>query len=292
MGESISPASLSTFLNINRMGLPLVLEEIVCTIKKQYKLPAVTWTTARATKEDILILEREAITQSPFDKVNFRKEMWEAFQRGGVELVCKTSIYGKVLILKESNTDLNISWSLWGRILQGFDTPPTTRICWYAHPQKRELPTPGLDVGAEHVNGGYTLPCRTDAVVIYRLEEATRVLIHELLHATCTDPPGLPIELTEAKTETYAELFLVGYASRGSLTLAEKLWAEQSNWIHQLNSTLIVNHGVESLADYSARYTLARKDELKRLGVYLPDGTMRRVTSSRFTSAKLDKYLA
>lgn len=274
------------------MGLPLVLEEIVLTIKKQYSLPAVKWADEEPTEEDMKILEREAISQSPFDKVNFRKEMWEAFKVGRAEFLCKVCPYGKVLVIKESNTDLKMSWSLWGRILQGFDTPATTRICWYAHPQSRILPAPGTDVGAEHVNGGYTLPCRTDAIVIYRLEEATRVLIHELLHATCTDTPGSPVEFTEAKTETYAELFLIGYASGGSVKLAEKLWADQRNWIHSLNTTLAVDHGVQTMADYSARYTLARTAELTRLGLSLPSGSTRRVTSSRFTSAKLDKYLA
>lgn len=272
------------------MGLPLVLEEIVLNIKKQYTLPAVKWADAEPTEEDLQILEREALSQSPFDKVNFRKEMWEAYKADQAELLCKVCPYGKVLVLKELDTDLKMSWSLWGRILQGFGT--TARICWYAHPQPRILPTIGVDVGAEHVNGGYTLPCRTDAVVIYRLEEATRVLIHELLHATCTDTPGSTVELTEAKTETYAELFLVGYASRGSVTLAEKLWSDQRNWIHQLNTTLQVDHGVKSMADYSARYTLARTAELERLGLSLPTGSTRRVTSSRFTTAKFDKYLA
>ena len=273
------------------MGLPLVLEEIVLTIKTQYALPTVVWTDVAPTAEDMQILKREALAQSPFDKVNFRKEMWEMLQAAKADLLCKTSIYGKVLVIKEKNINLKISWPLWGRILQGFNTPSTARICWYAHPQKRQLPSPGIDVGAEHVNGGYTYPCRTDAVIIYRLEEATRVLIHELLHATCTDTLGLSIELTEAKTETYAELFLIGYASRGSLKLAEQLWAKQSKWIHELNTTLTVNHGVETLNDYSARYTVARKNELERIGIPLPIGKTRRTTSSRFTTEKLDKYL-
>lgn len=293
MGEPFSTIALSTILSFNRMGLPLVLEEIVLHIKKQYTLPAVMWETVQPTEEDLHVLEREAYSENPFDKVNFRKEMWETFKRGGAELFCKVCIYGKVLVMKQPSADLKISWSLWGRILQGFDTPSTTRICWYAHPRPRELPDVNIDVGAEHVNGGYTLPCRTDAVVIYRLEEGTRVLIHELLHATCTDNHDLPIELTEAKTETYAELFLVGYASRGSLKLAEELWAKQRNWIQQLNNTLAVDHGVQNLSDYSARYTLARTAELERLGIALPSTTStRRVTSSRFTTAKLDRYLA
>ena len=274
----------------NRMELPLVLQEIVDNIKIQYQLPEVKWTTGEPTAEDLYILEREVLQESQFDRVNFRKEMWGMFQRGDAELLCKVSKYGKVLVLKMRDHDLHMSWSLWGRILQGFDTPSTTRICWYAHPQKRELPLKGHLVAAEHVNGGYTIPCRTDAIVIYRLEEATRVLIHELFHASCTDNHDIPIELIEAKTETYAELFLVGYASRGSMSLAKKLWTKQSKWIHQQNATLRNNHGVKTLSDYSARYTMARKDELRDLGISLVAGKGKS-NSSRFTCAHLDKYL-
>lgn len=270
------------------MGLPLVLEEIVINIKKQYQqLREVTWHTAQPTEEDLQILKREAFDQNQFDKVNFKKQMWEALQKGDAELLCKVCTYGKVLVIKMRNTDLRISWSLWGRILQGFNVIPVARICWYAHPQARELPAVGIDVGAEHVNGGYTVPCRTDAVVIYRLEEATRVLIHELLHAMCTDAPDLPIELMEAKTETYAELFLVGYCSHGSMRLAEKLWMKQRDWIHKLNTTLSLDHGVKSLEDYSARYTIARRAELQRLGISLPVGGSKRTRSSRFTSKEI-----
>jgi hypothetical protein len=270
--------------------LPLVLQEIVENIKTQYHtLPDVRWVTTNPTEEDMLILKREAMTESKFDKVNFRKEMWEVLQKGSAELLCRQCKYGKVLVIRMKGEDLKISWSLWGRILQGFDVK--ARICWFAHPQKRELPGKGIAVAAEHVNGGYTFPCRTDAVVIYRLEEATRVLIHELLHASCTDNHELAIELTEAKTETYAELFLVGYASRGSMKLAEKLWSQQSNWIQELNTTLAANHGVRTLADYSARYTVARAEELKSLGISLPSSSTNRTTSSRFTTKKLDKFL-
>jgi hypothetical protein len=271
--------------------LPLVLQEIVENVKRQYDtLPDMRWVNAPPTEEDMLILKREAMSESRFDKVNFRKEMWNALQAGSAELLCRQCKYGKVLVIRMKGEDLKISWSLWGRILQGFDVK--ARICWFAHPQKRELPQKGSSVEAEHVNGGYTFPCRTDAIVIYRLEEATRVLIHELLHASCTDNHEFPIELMEAKTETYAELFLVGYASRGSTKLAEKLWSEQSNWIQELNTTLVANHGVRTLADYSARYTVARAEELKGIGIPLPATSNKRTTSSRFTTNKLDKFLA
>jgi hypothetical protein len=275
------------------MALPLVLQEIVANVKKQYEtMPEVKWSAATPTEEDMAILQREALTENPFDKVNFRKQMWSALQDGSAELLCKVCSYGKVLVICMKNTELktHISWPLWGRILQGFGLK-NVRICWYASPTKRILPAAGAKVGPEHVNGGYTMACDTNAVVIYRLEEATRVLIHEMLHASCTDHDHDAVEIKEAKTETYAELFLIGYASKGKPALAERLWRYQAEWIQEVNQTLVHSHGVRSFADYSARYTLGRIGELEKIGLKLPGSVKRSSASSRFTSPKLDKFL-
>jgi hypothetical protein len=270
--------------------LPLVLQEIVENVKKQFELPPVRWTDAAPTEEDMAILEREGLSENPFDKINFRKEMWTALQTGHAELLCRTCSYGKVLVICMKGADLGISWSMWGRILQGFGATGA-RICWYANPTKRLLPAEGHPVGPEHVNGGYTMPCEVTAVIIYRLEEATRVLIHEMLHATCTDHDHDATEIKEAKTETWAELFLIGYASKGNAHLAEKLWAKQAAWIQEVNKTLLDSHGVRSLADYSARYTLGRVEQLQTYGLEVPTATRKRTRSSRFTSPKLDAFL-
>ena len=270
--------------------LPLTLEEIVKTVKEQYKTPEPTWQAADPTDQDYAALRKEALSTDPFDKVQFRKKLWALFEKGGAELLCKVCEYGRVVILRPKGEKLGISWPFWGRILQGFNVP-SVRILWFVVPVPRLLPDLHEDVGPEHVNGGYTFPCNLDAVVIYRKEEATRVLIHEMLHATCTDDRSLPLEITEAKTETFAELFLVAYASKGSLALASKLWLLQAQWIQDLNTKLVKDHGVASLKDYSARYTVAREAELRRLGIELPKVSHRVMTSSRFTSPALDKWL-
>ena len=270
--------------------LPLVLQEIVNNVKKQYELPPVRWTDAVPTEEDMEILQKEALAKNDFDKINFRKEMWDALQSGDAELICRMCNYGKVIVICIKDTDLGISWATWGRILQGFGATGV-RICWYANPRKRLLPAEGHAVGPEHVNGGYTMPCEVTSVVIYRLEEATRVLIHEMFHATCTDHDHDPTEIKEAKTETWAELFLIAYAAKGRPALAERLWNNQANWIQEVNNALVESHGVRSLANYSARYTLARVEQLQKQGLTVPEGTRKRTTSSRFTSPKLDAFL-
>jgi hypothetical protein len=271
--------------------LPLILEETVRVVKEQYKTPEPLWQLTDLTQDDYEAMRKEAMTTDPFDKVQFRKKLWTLFEGGGAELLCKQCDYGKVVILRPRGEELGISWSFWARILQGFNKP-TVRIFWFVVPVPRLLPDLHEHVGPEHVNGGYTFPCHLNAVVIYRKEEATRVLIHEMLHATCTDDASLPVELKEAKTETFAELFLVAYASKGSLALASKLWLLQAQWIQDLNTKLVKDHGVVSLKDYSARYTVAREAELRRLGIELPNVSRRAMTSSRFTSPALDRFLS
>jgi hypothetical protein len=180
-------------------------------------------------------------------------------------------------------------WATWGRILQWFGS--YYQIYLYSSKQQRILPDSGA-VGAEHVNGGYTFPCRKDSVIIYRYEEATRVLIHELLHASCTDNMNNPVEIREAATETWAEFFLVAVLSKGNLQKAKKLWLIQDHHIQDLNYTLYNFYNVKTLRDYASRYTILREKVLESFGVIL-DKTYKpkRIKSSRFTSIELDKYL-
>lgn len=55
-------------------------------------------------------------------------------------------------------------------------------VTYVAHPARRELPPqPGTPILPEHVNGGVTF-MGTGRVLVYRREDACKVLIHELLH--------------------------------------------------------------------------------------------------------------
>ena len=115
--------------------LPLVLEEIVKTVKEQYKTPEPVWQAADPTEQDYAALRKEALSTDPFDRVQFRKKLWALFESGGAELLCKVCEYGKVVILRPKGEELGISWPFWGRILQGFNavsythlTLPTKRI--------------------------------------------------------------------------------------------------------------------------------------------------------------------
>lgn len=206
-------------------------------------------------------------------------------------------MYGKVIYIQIGRVEP--PWDLWGRIFQWLGPAPSVlgrqgpatsigqrwRLFWFPAPNKRLMPTEG-EVGPAHLNGGYTFPCKSDCIVVYRHEEATRVLLHEILHAACLDPPA-DLPLKEATTETWAELYLVALCSGGSLKKAAELWATQSQWISNQNSKLKIQYGIEGPEHYAWRYTVGRELILRSLKIELPEPKSSRSRSLRLTSPDL-----
>lgn len=257
------------------------------------QLPDVEWIEDTATPEDIRAMEKEAMTKDPFDTLQLKRNLWKDLKKRNAVLACKSCGLARVIYVKPIDMgEMPIPWKTWGRIFQWFALEKPVRLFFFMTPSLRRLPFRGEEIGSECVNGGYTLPCRTDGIVVYRYEEATRVLIHELFHAACTDNFADSTEIREAKTETWAELTYCALLSGGQPRLAARLWDIQSRWIVDLNRALVVHHGVRSLRDYVARYTLEREVELRRLGVALPIAdTKADITSCRFTALELEEYL-
>ncbi len=271
--------------------VPLQLQELVKNQKKLQQTPVIRWRIEQPTQEDLDILEKESSSENTFDKMNLRTQMRKDFLSGKIKLLCMVCEYGKVLLLQYNTQNVRIPLNTWGRILQVFGG--FHRVCWFAADAPRLLPPRGEQVGPEHINGGYTFPCDSTAIVIYREEEATRVLIHELVHATCLDPQGVDVTMKEAFTETLAELILVAVLSKGDMKKAEHLWKLQSQWIADQNYELRVYYSVHSMKDYAARYTIAREWELKKRGIELPPVSKKRFPfrSARFTTDMFDELL-
>ena len=55
------------------------------------------------------------------------------------------------------------------------------RVTFVSHQAKRTLPPVGTPLAADHVNGGVTFMA-DEGVLVYRMEDARKVLVHELLH--------------------------------------------------------------------------------------------------------------
>lgn len=272
------------------------------------------WESCEPTAEEMAAARREAIASDAFDRRNFKRGVWKAVAEGRGRIVCRRLVErggerARVVALLP-NGAAEPEWEFWGRVFQWFGaaaglgvgapagvSPPTPspspwRVTFFAAAEQRKFPggRTHSDLGPEHVNGGYTTPCSTAGIFIYRAEEATRVLIHELVHAACLDEPGWPVEMREAMVETWAELILIALRSGGDPAAAGRLWATQSQWVADTNWKAAQQHGVNDMSDYAWRYLCGREQMYARLGIQLPaarPAVAARMESVRFTAPAL-----
>lgn len=283
------------------MPLPAVLDQCVESVGSALKTTdPLVWVNDEPTQDDLDHILNET-SYSRFDPLELRKTMYEDLKTGKARLVCRRCRYAKVLVVGYKGTTL--SWRLWARIFQAFGPPPAKtgekewRVVLFANPTPRLFPDSSKNLntvvseegmpGPAHINGGYAYPKRPTSVIIYRLEEAERVLVHELLHAAGTDNLTLPEETREVLTETWAELFLIAIQAQGNKKKAQALWQEQAQWIADQNARLKTEFGVDTPSKYAWRYTVGRTEALASLGLDLPEGQSHRAFSLRFTAPSL-----
>jgi len=270
-----------------------VLEVLTQEVKKLYEEPVHKWRDGIVTEEDKQILEKEANQGTQFDKLNLKHNLYNSLNEGKAHIIVRETSIARIVILTKSPNEI-YPWHTWARVFQWFGKPKDKiwQVYLYSSDVKRILPENG-PIGPEHLNGGYTYPCNSDCIVIYRYEEATRVLIHELLHAACTDAHDKPVETKEAATEAWAELFLVALLSKGVTKRTYQLWNIQDHYIQDLNHTVRTFHNVNMPEDYGSRYTTLREEVFKQFGVILESNyKAKRIGFSRFTSPELDNYLS
>ena len=285
----------------------MALETIVAKINTA----KYTWVRDEPTEDDLsYILKQGLQTPSPFDPLKLREQVFQDLRAGKATLVCKVGLSPPAKILAVVYPDTKIPWELFGRIFSAVGNPTLPakqwRVIWFAHPRKREFPqappeantlNSSLHTGQTeaiqplHVNGGYAYACQPETIVIYREEEAGRVLVHELLHAACTDDMKNPEEVREVLTECWAELFLIAVLAKGSLTKAKKLWRMQAQWIID-QETVLKGYGVLTPLNYAWRYTVGRREVMEGMGLRFPapsaDPMFVLGGSLRFTSQSLE----
>ena len=271
-------------------SLPLVLKTLVNQVSLLLERPSLKWLPDSPSQKELLTFETEAVRDSQFDPLQLRPTLWKKTIEGDAQILCKSCSYAKVLWIQETNSGIHPPWDEWGRIFQWLGHSPTGEkwtVYWFPAHIKRILPLKGNAVGPESINGGYCFPCQPASIVVYRFEEATRVLLHEILHAACTDPPNAPLPIKEATTETWAELFLVALCSKGKVQAANELWKLQSQWIANQNAALHQFYHVRSPEDYAWRYTVGRAYILQDLRIALPSPKPQKGNSSRLTHPQL-----
>lgn len=265
------------------------LETLVSSIDRTHY----EWVRDEPTQEDLSHILNE-IAPSPFDLI-LRQEVYDDLKAGKAKLVTKRGAASSPLgmqgptakVLAIVYPDTHIPWATFGKIFQAFGQPTGKqwRLVWFANKKRRMIPNGKPK--AFDMNGGYTYACQSD-IVIYREEEAPRVLVHELLHASCTDDMNQPEEIREVLTESWAELFLIAILSP-TIRKAKKLWEIQSQWI--IDQETVLKRFVNKPTDYAWRYTVGRREVLESLGLRFPqpspDPAFMLGGSLRFTSSSI-----
>lgn len=241
--------------------------------------PAPKWYPAAVTPADLQVIRKES-AGGQFDKLNLRQNMSAEVAVGRGRIYAHECEFARIITLTDLPYDPT-PLREWGHLIRVFG--PTqhantainkTQVLWFASRQDRFWPAKGQPLGPEHINGGYCIVCNPGTVVIYRYEDATRVLVHELLHGFCTDNPISPtnsLEKLEAATEAWAEIILAAARETG-LAAPQPIpgaLAAQLQWVALQNLRLRRDHGVNSPRDYAWRYTVGKEAALISMG-FLP----------------------
>jgi hypothetical protein len=224
----------------------------------------------RPNSDKVRYIENILADNQAFDALGLRRQLWDSYQEGLARLrvfSCTDTL--STIILVEPTVQpvagLRKILRLWARIFSIFGVRGA-RITWFAHPSPRLLGPAGVPPGPDAVNGGYCIRGSPDTIVIYRAEDATRVLIHELLHATWSDSHrAITVPAIEAETEAWAEVI---YAL---LIDGREGLRHQLEYAVKQNRLLRDNYGVHGPSAYAWRYTVGREAVWLRMGL-LPIG--------------------
>ena len=259
--------------------LPLLLQRI----RLDYEQPAPHWAhRTPIPPRQYTWLQRECASPSDFDALRLRQRTLQSPRATTHYATCE---YGSVAVISEPPMKPlhDIPWDLWGRILRLFRVKHPFHIYFLASPSLRQFPrTPAEPIQPEHINGGYTYPCRPDTIVLYRAEDATRVLIHELHHASCLDHPERGVDHVEAETEAWAEVIYTALLSRGDPARWATLWARQWAWLTSQNRRVVRHFPTSSSTPYPFpwRYTIGKEETIRRWFVRLPPSSPSSPSSS------------
>jgi len=244
-----------------------LLDAVLDVVQHEYAKSEPVWKTSRILPTDLTFLEMECAEPSEFDPFGWRREMFDKYKKGEAEAEVRECAYGRVVTLAEQRISNNIPWGLWGRILRlyGGASHPKAKIFFLATPYLRTISKGTKPLGPENINGGYTYSCNMETIVIYRAEDATRVLLHELQHASCLDHKEHGTDLVEAETEAWAELLYAGLLSQGKKPLFYELVRKQADWMQAQNA--VVKRHIHHERQFPWRYTVGKEEVWRRWGV-------------------------
>ena len=248
--------------------MSIIIDPLVDRVKIEFTLNPPEWKTTEFTLEDLAFLDKECNTVSEFDQTNKRKQMYDSIVSGEGHVVKFKNKFGQLIIILETPEQLEeMPLQLWGRILRMFyeKSKKPFKVHLLANSSLRLFPKKDKPIEPENINGGYTYRCNPETIIIYRAEDATRVLIHELQHSCCLDNTNFGIDQIEAETEAWAELIYTALLSEGNPEIFEELLEKQSAWIIQQNKQ--VRKHMQHPFDFPWRYTIGKEEVWRRWNI-------------------------
>jgi hypothetical protein len=265
--------------------MSILINTLLDRVQKEFAKPDIIWENVELNKKDLTFLREECNKDSEFDPINKRKLMFDEMIKGNLFVVTSKCEYGQVMAIFETMDQMaELPWDLWGRILRMFSEPwrKPFKIFFLGNKSLRQFPLGDEPITPENINGGYTYRCDPETIVIYRAEDATRVLIHELQHSCCLDKPDNGIDIVEAETEAWAELFYISIISQGKKYMFKDLIQRQSEWMIKQNrkvrqhmrnpdSPILVEKGQPDTMEFPWRYTIGKEEVWERWGLLRRD---------------------
>jgi hypothetical protein len=263
--------------------MSILVNTLLDRVQKEFLQPDIIWENININTNDLEFLKDECNKESEFDPKNKRKQMYEDMINGNLFVVATKCDYGQIIGLFKTIEEISeLPWDLWGRILRLFSesTRNPFKIFFLANRSLREFPLTNEPITPENINGGYTYRCNPETIIIYRAEDATRVLIHELQHSCCLDNPKNGIDIIEAETEAWAELFYIAILSQGKKYMFKDMLQRQSEWMikqnkkvkkHMKNPTIpvffIKSKYNNDLMEFPWRYTIGKEQIWEKWGI-------------------------
>ena len=254
--------------------MSILVNTLLDRVQKEFSQPEIVWENTDISGKDLSFLKEECSKDSEFDPINKRKQMFNDMIDGKSFVVMSKCKWGQVMAVFETMDQMaELPWDLWGRILRMFYEPfrKPFKIFFLANKSLREFPLNDEPISPENINGGYTYRCDPETIVIYRAEDATRVLIHELQHSCCLDKPENGIDIVEAETEAWAELFYVAIISQGKKYMFKDLLQRQSEWMIKQNRKVKKHMKNPNSMEFPWRYTLGKEEVWERWGILRRD---------------------
>ena len=255
--------------------MSILLNSVLDSIRHEYIQPAPIWTVSHTIDpKDMEYLHNECTVGSEFDPNNRRKTMYNDMLSGRVSTMVSTCPYGKVItILENADQVLDIPWPLWGRIMRLYAEKehPPFKVFFLANTHMRTFPENG-PITPENINGGYTYPGNRETIMIYRAEDATRVLLHEMMHSCSLDNHANGVDQVEAETEAWAELVYVALLSKGVKKDFNELLRKQAEWMRKQNMKVKQYMRQPESKEFPWRYTIGKEDVWRKWNIFESKG--------------------